>query len=141
MTEYVSDAMAQTRFMLLLMSAFGGLALVLACVGIYGVVSYAVSQRAREFGIRIALGASPGGIVSAVTLRGARLVLISIGLGMVASLALTRSLSSVLYDVSATDPTTYLGVSGILFAVALVACYLPARRTAGADPVSALRAD
>jgi predicted permease len=141
MTEYVSDAMAQTGFILLLMSAFGGLALVLACVGIYGVVSYAVSQRAREFGIRIALGASPGGIISAVTLRGARLVLISIGIGMVASLGLTRSLSSLLYDVSATDPATYIGVSCILFTVALVACYLPARRTAGADPVSALRAD
>lgn len=141
MTEYVSDAMAQTRFTLLLLAAFGGLALVLACIGIYGVISYAVSQRAREFGIRIALGASPGGIVSAVTMGGARLVLASIGIGLLASLGLTRSLSGLLYDVSATDPITYLAVGAVLFGVALVACYLPARRTAGADPVAALRAE
>ena len=139
--SYVADAMAESRFSLLVMTLFGGLALVLASVGIYGVISYAVSQRSAEFGIRVALGASPRELVRSVMMGGARLVLLSIGLGIVASLALTRSLSRLLFGVSPTDPWTYGMVSIVLLGVALLACYLPARRTADADPVAALKAE
>lgn len=141
MSAYVGDAMAGTRFTLLLMSLFGVLALVLASVGIYGVISYAVRQRTHEFGIRIALGARPGELIRVVVLHGARLVGVSIVLGVAVSTLATRSLRSMLFEVSSTDPSTYAAVAIFLAGVALVACYLPARRTAMVDPVSTLRTE
>jgi putative ABC transport system permease protein len=139
--DYVADAMGSTRFMLLLMSLFGGLALVLASVGIYGVISYAVRQRSHEFGVRMALGASPKGLVKSVLYQGARLLAVSILLGIGVSVLLSRSLTGMLFGFSPTDVSTYALVSVVLAAVALLACYLPARRSARIDPVATLRAD
>ena len=141
MQAYVKDAMAESRLTLVVMTGFGILALVLASIGIYGVISYAIDQRTREFGIRLALGASPQGLVRSVLADGARLVSISIGVGIVASLALTRSMQGLLFGVSPTDPWTYAVVSLVLFGVAVLACYVPARRTSGTDPVTVLNAD
>lgn len=141
MQAYVADAMAESRLTLLVMTGFGMLALLLASIGIYGVISYGIDQRAREFGIRIALGASPQGLVRSVLADGARLVSISIAVGLVGSLALTRSVRGLLFGVSPTDPWTYAVVSAVLFGVAILACYLPARRASGTDPVMVLRAD
>ena len=141
MREYVSDARADTLFMLLLMSAFGGLALVLASVGIYGVISYAVRQRTHEFGVRLALGADPASLVKSVVLQGVRLLVAAIVVGIALSAVVTRSLRRVLFEVSPTDVSTYLLVVAALAVVALLACYLPARRTAQVDPVTTLRAE
>ena len=141
MREYVSDAAASARFMLLLMSVFGGVALVLASVGIYGVISYAVRQRSHEFGVRMALGASPNGLVKSVVSEGARLLGVSIVLGMGASALVSRSLRSMLFGVSPTDVATYALVAVVLWGVALLACYLPARRSARVDPVTTLRSE
>ena len=141
MHEYVSDAMAGSRFMLLLMSMFGGFALVLASVGIYGVISYAVRQRSHEFGVRMALGASPSGLVKSVVYDGARLLGTSIILGIGVSVLVSRSLRGMLFGVSPTDASTYALVAVVLSGVALLACYVPARRSARIDPVNTLRAD
>ncbi|MCZ6916489.1 MAG: ABC transporter permease [Gemmatimonadetes bacterium] len=138
---YTRDAMGESQFTLMLMTVFGGLALVLAAVGIYGVISYAVDQRSHEFGIRIALGARPERLVRSVMASGTRLVLASIGIGTLASLALARSLEGLLFEVSAFDPGTYAAVAVVLAAVALLACYLPARRTASSDPVATLKSE
>lgn len=141
LSAYVTDDMAETRFTLMLMTAFGGLALLLAAVGVYGVISFGVNQRSYEFGIRLALGANPGGLVRSIMLGGVRLVAISVGVGTCASLLLARSMEGLLFEVNATDPVTYAGVAAVMAAVALLACYVPARRTAGADPVTTLRSD
>jgi putative ABC transport system permease protein len=141
MATYVGGGLAQARFSLILMSALGGIALLLAAVGIFGVISYSVSQRTREFGIRLALGEDPRSTRGSVLLRGMRLVAISIGLGLVASLGLTRLLSGLLYDVHPADPATFAGISLLLTGVALLACYLPARRATRVDPATALRSE
>jgi putative ABC transport system permease protein len=141
MQEYVDDALAGPRLTLLLMQAVGGLALLLATIGIYGVISYSVSQRQREFGVRIALGETPNRLTRSVVLQGARLVGVSIALGLAGALAATRLLAGLLYDVSPGDPMTFASVSLALTAVALAACYLPARRASRADPLSILRND
>ncbi len=141
MTAYVDDSMAAPQFALVVMTLFGGLALVLAAVGIYGVISYSVGLRAHEFGIRMALGATPKGVVSGVVMGAARLVGVALAAGLAVSVVLSRSLSHMLYDVSTTDIATYAAMSLILFGVALVASYLPARRTAETNPVDALRAE
>jgi putative ABC transport system permease protein len=141
MQEYVSDALAGPRLSLLLMQAVGGLALLLATIGIYGVISYSVSQRQREFGVRIALGETPNRLTRSVVIQGARLVGVSIALGLAGALAATRLLSGLLYGVSPSDPLTFASVSFALAVVALAACYLPARRASRADPLSILRND
>ncbi len=141
MTEYVDDSMAAPQFALVVMTLFGALALILAAVGIYGVISYSVGLRAHEFGIRMALGATPTGVVSGVVAGAARLVGVALAVGLAVSAVLTRSLSHMLYGVSATDIATYAAMSLILFGVALAASYLPARRTAETNPVDALRAE
>ena len=132
MDEYVYDAMADSRFALVLMGIFSSIALVLSVVGIYGVISYSVSQRTHEIGIRMALGAQPRDIFKLVVGQGMVLTLIGVGVGLAASFALTRFLESLLFGVSATDPATFAGV-------ALLACYLPARRATKVDPLVALR--
>lgn len=141
MAFYLSEGMAQARFSLLLMATLGGIALVLAAVGIFGVIAYTVTQRTREFGIRIALGEDPAHTRRSVVLRSMRLVLISIGIGLGASLGLARLLAGQLYGVSPADPITFAGIAALLAVTALVASYLPARRATRVDPITALRAE
>jgi putative ABC transport system permease protein len=139
MEERLSDSLARTRFSTTLLSVFAALALLLAAIGIYGVISYIVGQRGHEIGIRMALGARPGDAVFMVLRQGAVPVLAGIGAGFVASLAATRALSTLLYGVSATDPLTFAGLSLFLAAVAFVASYIPARKATKVDPMIALR--
>jgi putative ABC transport system permease protein len=141
MQEYVKDALAGPRLSLLLMQAVGGLALLLAIIGIYGVISYSVSQRQREFGVRIALGEVPERLTRRVVLQGARLIGASIAVGLVGAVAATRLLSGLLYGVSPGDPLTFVSVALTLTLVALAACYVPARRASRADPLSILRSE
>jgi predicted permease len=141
MEAYVGEGMAQARFSLVLMAVLGGIALLLAAVGIFGVISYSVTQRTREFGIRIALGEDPGSTQRSVIVRGMRLVGVSIAIGLAASLALAQLLAGLLYQVRPADPATFTGISALLACVALVACYLPARRATRVDPAAALRSE
>jgi putative ABC transport system permease protein len=127
------------KFNVTLVGVFAGAALLLAVVGIYGVTTFWVNRRTREFGIRIAFGAQKGNILSMVVGLGLKLALIGVASGIAGALVLTRFLSSLLYGVKPTDPLTFVGVSVILTTVALVACYIPARRATKVDPMVALR--
>ena len=139
MEKIVSTSVAQPRLITQLVGAFAGFALLLAAVGIYGVMAYTVSQRSHELGIRMALGAARGDIFRLVVGQGMRLVLVGIAIGLVGSLALTRLLSSLLFGTRATDPVTFAAVAMLLVAVAFAACYIPARRATRVDPLIALR--
>ena len=141
MAELASESLAFRRAGMLLAAGFGLLALVLAAIGIYGVLSYAVSRRTRELGVRMALGATRGQVAKLVLKDGLVMTAVGIVLGVTAALALTQFLSSVLYQVTPGDPLTYVAVAGILLAVALIATLLPARRATAVDPLTALRAD
>jgi putative ABC transport system permease protein len=141
MEVYLSEGMAQARFSFLLMAALGGIALLLAAVGIFGVIAYTVTQRTREFGIRIALGEDPAHTRRSVVLRSMRLVGASIGIGLLASLALARLLAGQLFGVSPQDPVTFTGIALLLGLVSLGASYLPARRATSVDPAIALRSE
>jgi putative ABC transport system permease protein len=141
MSAYLTEGRAQARFSLVLMTVLGGVALLLTAVGVFGVISYSVSQRTREFGIRLALGEDPRQTRLSVVLRGMRLVLLSIGIGLVGSLALTRLIAGLLYLVRPADPITFGGIALLLAGVALLACYLPARRATLVDPALALRSE
>jgi ABC-type antimicrobial peptide transport system permease subunit len=118
---------------------FGVLALALAAIGLYGVMSYSVNQRTREIGLRIALGAQTRSVLGLVLSQGLRVVLVGLVVGLVAAVALTRLISSRLYGITATDPLVLAVVPGLLLAVAVFACWLPARRAAKVDPIEALR--
>jgi ABC-type antimicrobial peptide transport system permease subunit len=122
-----------------LLSGFGTLALLLAAVGLYGVISYAVSRRTREVGIRMALGARHGDVLGLVVGEGFRLALIGVAVGLAAAFGATRFLGGMLYRVSPTDPLTFVLVPAVLTAVAVVASYVPARRASRVDPMTALR--
>ena len=139
--ELVSGAMARQRFSMLLLLAFGGLALALAGVGVYGVLAYTVSQRTRELGIRVALGASAGAVRALVLLQGLGVALVGLALGLVGALGLSRLLRAVLYDVSPTDPLALAAAAGVLGGVAAIACLIPAVRATRVNPVEALRSE
>jgi putative ABC transport system permease protein len=139
MRQVVSDNVGQPRFYTLLLGAFAAIALILAVAGLYGVLSYAVSQRAHEIGIRMALGARPQDVLKMVVGQGLLLITLGVALGIAGAFALTHYLSSVLYEIRPTDPATFVTVSLVLMAVALLACYIPARRATKVDPMVALR--
>ena len=139
LADLLSASLAHRRYDTLLMGLTAGLALLLAMVGIFGVTAHAVAQRTREIGVRMALGAQPRDVLRLVLGRGLRLTLYGIGVGLVAALALTRVLGTMLYGVTATDPLTFIAVSLGLILVALLACYIPARRATKVDPLIALR--
>jgi putative ABC transport system permease protein len=139
MEQLVSASNAQPRFLTFLLGVFGALGLLIALVGIYGVISYSVTQRTHEIGIRMALGAEPRQVMRLILARGLKLALIGVAIGFAASLALTRLMSSLLFGVSATDPVTFAGITILLVAVSLAACYIPARRAMQVDPMVALR--
>jgi len=139
MEELVSTSVAQPRLNLSLLVAFAGLALLLAAVGVYGVMAYAVTQRTQEFGIRVAMGASTGDVLKQVFAEGGRLAALGLVLGIVAALGLTRLMSSLLFEVKPSDPLTLGVAAGVLVVVALAACYIPARRATRVDPLVALR--
>ena len=135
----VGESMNEPRFSMLLLTGFGALALVLAAIGMYGVISHGVAQRTQEIGVRMALGAQRGNVFRMILLQGAKLAAIGIGLGVAGGLATARLMSSFLYGVEPTDPLTFGGVILMLLLVALLACYIPARRAMRVDPMVALR--
>lgn len=131
--------MAQQKFSVYLIAGFGLLALVLASIGMYGVISYSVAQRTQEIGVRMALGAQPRDISAMVLLQGARLAGLGVAIGLVAAFGVSRLIASFLFGVGAADPLTFAVVTILLMVVALLACYMPARRAARVDPMIALR--
>jgi putative ABC transport system permease protein len=139
LSTLVDNAMTQPRFSMLVLGSFGALAIVLACIGMYGVVSYSAAQRTREIGIRMALGAERRTVFAMVVGQGARLAGLGIAIGLAAALGVTRAMTRFLYGVHPTDPQTFAAVSLLLVAVALLACYLPAWRATRVDPMIALR--
>ncbi len=138
MDDIVAASVATRRISMLLLSGFAGLALLLAALGVYGLISYSIAQRTHEIGLRMALGAQARDVLVLVLRQGMSLVLIGVGIGLAAAFALTRVMSSLLYEVSASDPVTFIGVALLLIFVALVACLIPARRAMKVDPMVAL---
>jgi ABC-type antimicrobial peptide transport system permease subunit len=138
-TELIDQLLFQERMIAKLSGFFGVLALLLACIGLYGLLSYEVSRRTREIGIRVALGARQGDVLRLVVGQGIILVVAGLVVGLGVALGVTRYLNSMLFDVHANDPLTMIAVGALLGLVALVACYVPARRAMGVDPMVALR--
>jgi ABC-type antimicrobial peptide transport system permease subunit len=141
MDDVVATSYAARRLTMILLAAFAALALTLACVGIYGVISYLVGQRTQEIGIRIALGAQPRDILVLVLGEGTKMAVLGAAIGIAASLALTRLMEKQLFGVSAHDLLTYAGVASVLVLVAIAACYVPARRAVRVDPMTSLRCE
>ncbi len=139
MEEMYSASVADPRFRTILFSLFGALALTLAAVGLYGVMAYSVTQRTHEIGVRVALGAQTRDVMRLVMAQGAVFTLAGLAIGFAAAIGLSRYLSGFLYEIKPTDAVTYLAVAALLGGVALLACYLPARRAARVDPMVALR--
>jgi putative ABC transport system permease protein len=141
MSEWVGTSTIHAKFNMILMAMLAVVALTLAVVGIYGMMSYAVIQRVQEIGVRMALGANATDVVRLILKQAGLLVAVGTGFGLLASIALTRLMNSLLFEVKATDATTFLMVTAVLASVALVACWIPARRAAMIDPLLALRAE
>jgi len=141
MDEVLADSMASKRFSMNLMALFAGIALVLAAIGVYGVISYSVAERTHEFGIRLALGASGSAVMWLVIRQGMTRALGGLAAGLGGSLLLTRLMAGLLFGVNARDPGTLWAAGTLLAIVALIACYLPARRATNTDPVNALRCE
>ena len=139
MQQLLNDSVSTRRITLILLGVFSGLALALAAIGIYGVISYSVAQRTHEIGIRVALGAEPGGVLRMILAQGARIAGAGVAIGLAASFPLTRLMAKLLFSVSAADPLTFAAVAGVLVLVAMLACYIPARRALRVDPTIALR--
>jgi putative ABC transport system permease protein len=139
MEDVVAGSIATQRLAMMLLSVFSALALVLSAIGIYGVISYLAGQRTHEIGVRMALGASSRDVLRMVLGEGMRITLVGVGIGLVAALGLTRLITKIIYGVGATDPITFGGVAILLTGVALLACYIPARRAMRVDPIVALR--
>ena len=141
LSDWVDRSYWQVRWEVCLLGAFGGLALLLAAIGLYGVVACHVTLRTREIGIRMAIGAQPADVLRMVLRQGLGLTLVGVGIGLAASVGLARAMARLLYSVSPTDPPTYAAVTVLWLAVASAACYLPARRAARVNPTVALRCD
>jgi len=139
MEQVIADTLWQPRFNLQLIGIFAALAMTLAAIGLYGVMSYSVAQRTREVGLRMALGAGRRDVLKLVLGRGMKLALAGVALGLLASAALTRLMEKLLFEVSATDFSTFVVIAVLLTLVALLACYIPARRATKVDPMIALR--
>jgi ABC-type antimicrobial peptide transport system permease subunit len=139
MDKLIAESLASRRFSMILLALFASLALALASIGIYGVISYVVGQRTQEIGIRMALGADRFKISLLILRTGGKLAMLGVAAGLVVALAFTRVMSRLLYGVTATDPLTLTGVSIVVVCLALLACYVPARRAAKVDPMVALR--
>ena len=139
MDEIISDSISDRKFSMVLLGAFAALALLLSSIGIYGVISYLIGERTHEIGIRMALGAQRKDVLTLVLSEGVRLTLLGAAIGIVAALGLTRLMANLLYGVSATDPLTFTAVPIVLLGVAMLACYIPARRAMRVDPMTALR--
>jgi putative ABC transport system permease protein len=139
METILADSIARQRFSMLLLAIFASVALVLAAVGIYGVMSYSVAQRTHEIGIRMALGAQTSAVLKLAVGYGFKLVIAGIAIGLIAAIALTRVMATLLFGVTATDPMTFTLISLLLVAVAAVASYIPARRATRVNPIIALR--
>jgi putative ABC transport system permease protein len=135
----LATSLAPRRFNLILLGTFSGVGLVLGMIGLYGVMSYTVSQRTREIGLRMALGAQKGDVLKLVLGEGFLLTLAGTGLGLAGAFGLTRLMSSLLFGISNSDPLTYVSISVLIIVVAMLACYLPARRASAVSPMTALR--
>jgi len=141
MEDVVAQSIGSRRLSTMLLSVFAGVALLLAAVGIYGVMAYTVTQRTQDIGIRMALGAQAGDVLRMVVGQGMTLALIGIGVGLAGALGLTRVMANLLFGVNATDPITFVVIPLLLAFVAFLACWLPARRAAQVSPIEALRAE
>jgi putative ABC transport system permease protein len=137
--QLIDMSIAQRRFSMWLLGIFAGVAMILAIVGIYGVMSYTVSQRTHEIGLRMALGAETRQVLGMVVREGLLLTVIGVLIGVTGAAAATKAMGGLLFGITSTDPVTYLGVTALLVAVAVIACYLPARRASRVDPLVALR--
>jgi putative ABC transport system permease protein len=141
MDDVIGRSIAERRFTMLLLVSFAVVAVLLAAIGVYGVLAYVVSQRTQEIGVRLAIGATPRDVVRLFVREGAALTLVGVACGLAGALAVTRALATLLFGVTTTDPLTFVAVAGALALVALVASYVPARRAARVDPMQALRTD
>jgi ABC-type antimicrobial peptide transport system permease subunit len=141
MEERVADVTSRSRFIAVLLGLFAGLALLLAGIGIYGVLAYTVSARTREIGVRMALGAQSGDVLKLILAEGLKLSFIGVVVGLAAALALTRWMESLLFGVRPTDPVTFSLIAVVLLCVTLVACWIPSRRATKVDPLIALKCE
>jgi putative ABC transport system permease protein len=141
MEKVISDSVADRRFQMTLLAIFAVVALILAATGVYGVMATAVARRTHEMGVRLALGATARDVLKLIIGQGMKLALVGVGIGLAAAFGLTRLMKGLLFGVSAIDPLTFVAVALLLAVVALIACYIPARRATRVDPLTALRSE